>query len=67
MWNSEIRTFPCIKDLNLRLETVKLLEENIGGTVFDMKQYFFGLSPKAKERAVRNKGDKTESFCTTKE
>ena len=48
-------TKKCIKDPNLRLETIKLLEENIGRTVFDIKQYFFDLSPKAKETSVRNK------------
>ena len=32
-----------IKDLTARPDTIKLLEENTGRTVFDIKQYLFGL------------------------
>ena len=37
----------CIKDLNVRPDTVKLLEENMGRTLFDIKcsSIFFNLSP----------------------
>ena len=62
-----------IKDLNVRLETIKLLEENIGITLFDINcsNIFLDLSPKAKEikAAKITKRDliKLKSFCTTKE
>ena len=40
-----------IQDLNVRSETLKLLEENIGKTLFDINHsnIFLDLSPKAKE------------------
>ena len=47
-----------IKGLNVRPETIKLLEENIGRTLFDINQsnnFFLDLSPKAKEIKVKNK------------
>ena len=60
-----------IKDLNVRLDTIKLLEENIGGTPFDNhSNVFLDLSPKVKEiKAKINELDllKLKSFCTAKE
>ena len=34
-----------IKDLNVRLHTIKLLEENIGRTLFDIKHSNIVLDP----------------------
>ena len=61
-----------IKDLNVRLETLKLLEENIGKTLFDINysKIFFDLSPRVMEIKTKiNKWDlmKLKSFCTAKE
>ena len=46
-----------IKDLNVGPETIKLLEENIGRTLFDINHgnMFLDLSPKAKEIKSKNK------------
>ena len=40
-----------IKDLNVRPDTIKLLEENTGGTLFDINHsnIFLDQSPKTKE------------------
>ena len=45
-----------IKDLNVRLETIKLLKENMGRTLFDIKcsNIFLDLPPKAKETKTNN-------------
>ena len=45
-----------IRDLNVRPETIKLLEENIGRTLFDMNHSntFRELSPKAKKKKKKN-------------
>ena len=49
-----------IKDLNVRPETIKILEENIGRTLFDINcsNIFLDLSPKVNEtKAKINKWD----------
>ena len=61
-----------IKYLNVRPETTKLLEENIGRTLNDINQskIFFDLSPRVMEIKTKiNKWDliKLKSFCTAKE
>ena len=61
-----------IKDLNVRLDTIKLLEENIGRTLFDINysNIFFDPSPSVMEIKTKiNKWDliKLKSFCTAKE
>src|SRR5574341_1153438 len=61
-----------IKDLNIRPETIKLLEENIGKTLSDIhhSRIFYDPPPRILDiKAKINKWDliKLKSFCTTKE
>ena len=61
-----------IRDLNVRLDTIKLLEENIGRTLFDINhsKIFFDPPPRVMEINIKiNKWDlmKLQSFCTSKE
>ena len=61
-----------IKDLNVRLETIKLLEENISKTLSDINhsKILYDPPPRIQEiKAKINKWDliKIKSFCTTKE
>ena len=61
-----------IKDLNVRPETIKFLEENIGKTLFDINhsRILYDPPPRILEvKATINKWDlaKINSFCTTKQ
>jgi len=61
-----------IKDLNVRPETIKLLEENIGKTLSDKNHtgILYDPPPRVMEmKAKINKLDliKLKSFCTTKQ
>ena len=51
-----------IKDLNVRPETVKLIEENIGRTLDDINQSKILHDPHPRVMEI-----KTTSFCTAKE
>ena len=62
-----------IKDLNLRLDTIKLFEENIGRPFSDINHsniFFVNPSPRVmKIKTKINKWDliKLKTFCTAKE
>ena len=61
-----------IKDLNVRPETIKLLEKNMGRTLSDINQskIFYDPSPRVMEiKAKINKWNliKHKSFCIMKE
>ena len=61
-----------IKDLNVRPETIKLLEENIGKTLSDIRhsRILYDPPPRILEiKAKINKWDliKLKNFCTSKE
>ena len=62
----------CIKDLNIKPNTIKTLEENVGKTIQDIGigKDFMTKTPKA--MAIKAKIDKLDliklqSFCTAKE
>ena len=62
----------CIKDLTVRPDTIKLLEENIGRTLSDINcsKIFLDSPPRViKIKTKINKWDliKLKSFCTAKE
>ena len=59
-----------IKDLNMRQESIRILEEKIGSNLFDIghSRFFQDKSPKTKNtKAKMNFWDftKIKSFCTT--
>ena len=61
-----------IKDLHIRLETIKLLEENIGRTLNDINQSKILYYPGPRVMEIKTKVDKWDliklkSFCTAKE
>ena len=61
-----------IKDLNVRPDTIKLLEENVGRTLYDINQSTILSDPPPKEIEIKtkiNKWDlmKLQSFSTAKE
>ena len=76
---SEYFLTPCteinskwIKDLNVRLKTIKLLEENIGRTLNDINQSRVLYDPPPRVREIKTKVSKwnlikLKSFCTEKE
>ena len=60
-----------IKDLNVRSDTIKLLEENIGRTLHDINRSKILSDPPPREMEIKtkiNKWDlmKLKSFCTAK-
>ena len=61
-----------IKDSNIRPESIKLLEENIGETLSDINHSRILYDPRARILEIRAKVNKLDlvkikSFCTTKE
>ena len=65
-------TSKWIKDLNVRPDTLKLLEENIGRTLYDINQSKILFSPPLKEMEIKTEINKwglmkLKGFCTAKE
>ena len=61
-----------IKDLNIRPDTIKLLEESIGRTLFDINHNKILFDPPLREMEIKTKINerdlmKCKSFCTAKE
>ena len=61
-----------VKELNVRPETIKLIEENIGRTLYDINRskILYDPPPRVMKRKTKiNKWDlmKLKSFCTAKE
>ena len=62
----------CIKDLNVRPETIKLLEENIGRTLNGINQSKILYDPPPRVMEIKTKANKWDliklnSFCSAKE
>ena len=62
----------CIKDLNVRPDTIKLLEENIGRTPYDINHSKILCDPPPREMEIKTKIKKWDLmkhkfFCTAKE
>ena len=60
------------KDLNVRPDTIKLLEENIGRTLYDTNHSKILFDPPPREMEIKTKINKwnlmkLKSFCTAKE
>ena len=61
-----------IKDLNVRPDTIKLLAENIGRTLYDINHSKILFDPPPREMEIKTKINKCnlmkfKSFCTGKE
>ena len=61
-----------IKNLNVRPDTMKLLEENIGKTLFDINHSKISFDPLPRVMKIKTKIKKwdlmkLQSFCTAKE
>ena len=61
-----------IKNLNVRPETIKLLEENIGRTIYDTNHSKILSEPSPREMEIKTKTNKWDlmklkTFCTAKE
>ena len=68
---TEINT-KWVKDLNVRPDTIKLLEENIGRTLSDINQSKIFFDPPPKVMKIKTKINKwgvmkRKSFCRAKE
>ena len=48
----------CIKDLNVRPDTIKLFEENIGRTLFDINHSKIFFEPPLRVREIKTKINK---------
>ena len=62
----------CIKNLNVRLKTIKILEDNIGSKISDIpcRNILSDITPQARETQEKiNKWDyiKRKRFCIAKE
>ena len=62
----------CVKDLNVRPDTIKILEENIGRMLFDINHSNILFDPPPRVMTIKTKVNKwelikLESFCTAKE
>jgi len=56
-----------VKDLSVRPETIKLLEKNIGRTLYDINHKILYDPPPRVMKIKINKWDLIKSFCTAKE